>query len=352
MLALLLAAAMAIPYSTPDPVMQTVAVSQEGRQLAFWSETPKGGVATCFAQQFSVDGGMQTGARRVFDLQPNEERRFSRSGAALWLDEYNALMLVAAYQQRSGNQLLVQRWRRTGLTQPALVSNATEIGLWESLVRSPSGEIYAVWQEEKRAFSICARRITPDGQPEGPIVKLQKVFELATPGAISAAATSKVLCLAWSEMHSHESVVYFAQFDCDGVRIGEPQRVFDAAAGDPHILIHNGEVIVQALTVVEQRIVLRPIGGDVTTGQPGPRVMKAAINSAGEPAFVWMQGSDAWIRVGNKQQRIAEYVEAGFLALEPTGPSTWRVHFRRLPPRSAPPSLGLAFADYNANSGS
>jgi hypothetical protein len=290
----------------------------------------------------------------VFDLKPDDEGRlFSRSGAALWLDEYNALMLVAAYQQRNGNQLLVQRWRRTGVTQPALVSNATEIGLWESLVRSPSGEIYAVWQEEKRAFSICARRITPDGQPEGPIVKLQKVFELATPGAISAAATSKGICLAWSEMHSHESVVYFAQFDCDGVRIGEPQRVFDVAAGDPHVLIHNGEVIVQALTVVEQRIVLRPIGGDVIAGQPGTRAMKVAINNAGEPAFAWMQGSDAWIRVGNKQQRIAEYVEAGFLSLEPTGPSTWRVHFRRLPQRpSATPSLGLTFADYNANSGS
>lgn len=156
------------------------------------------------------------------------------------------------------------------------------------------------------------------------------MFELATPGAISAAATSKGICLAWSEMHSHQPVVYFAQFNRDGVRIGEPQRVFDVAADNPHIVIHNDEAIVQAADA---------------------RQMQVAINSAGETAFAWIQAGDVFIRIGNKQQRVAEYVEAGFLALEPTGPSTWRVHFRRLPPRpSAAPSLGLTFADYNAKS--
>jgi hypothetical protein len=341
---------------TASAYVESVAVSPQGRRLVFWCDSPDGPITTCFAQQFSAAGAVEYEAARVFELQPGDrERLFSRSGTALWLDEDEALLLIAAYQERIGNQLVVQHWKQGRLSEPALVSNATELAFWESLVRLPSGEIYAVWQEEKRAFSICARRITRDGKPDGPILKLQKIFELATPGSVAAAATTKGICLTWSEQHQHHPTVYFAQFDREGQPIGEPQIVFDdLAVDDPHIVVgRDDQVFIEALTS-EQSIVLRPLGGEVTAVVASPQRgdVRMAVNSAGEPALAWRTKTGAvWIRTAGKTEQLEDWSEPRFLSLDPNG-SGWRIHFRKLPdPKPALSYIWLTYTDYKAKSG-
>ncbi|HJW93400.1 MAG TPA: hypothetical protein VJ901_07260 [Thermoanaerobaculia bacterium] len=372
MLALLLIAATQIPYLirdrviltpttseknvvTADALIESFAVSPQGRRLAFWCESFEGPVTTCFAQQFAADDFTEIGATRVFEPQPGDpERSFSRSGSALWINDDEALLLIAARQEKQGNQLLVQHWRRGKVSEPALVSNAIELGFWESLVRLPSGEIYAVWQEEKRAFSICARRISNDGKAEGPILKLQKVFELATPGSISVAATLRGICLTWSEEHRHHPTVYFAQFDRDGQRVGEPQIVFDdLEVDDPHVAIgRNEQVFVEALKP-DENIVLRPLGGEVTTIAADTRHgnVRMAINDTGEPAVAWKTpDGTVWIRGGGKAQQIETTIEPRFLSLQPRG-TGWRVYFRKLPEKATSRYMWLTYAGYNANNG-
>jgi len=233
-----------------------------------------------------------------------------------------------------------------------MVSNATELAFWETLVRLPSGEIYAIWQEEKRAFSICARRIMPDGTPDGTVMKLQKIFELATPGAVAAGATKEGICLTWSEVHQHHPTVYFAQFDRKGERVGEPEIVFDDNEVDePRLAVGRDDQVFIAARSMDEAI-FRPLGKPVVVAGSGVdhRSIRMAVNDAGEVAVAWTRLDQIWLRSGSARAAALGEFEPPFLSLHPHGTS-WLLHFRLEKPNEKLRYMWLTYVDYNAKSG-
>ena len=340
---------------TADAVIESVALSAQGRRLAFWCESLPGPVGSCFAQSFSAEGAPESGVVPVFDLPPaDQERIFSRWGAAIWTSEDEALLLIGCRRARAGNQLLVQRWNRGRVTEPAQVSNAFELGTWGTLVRTTSGEIDAVWREEARSFSFSTRRITVEGTPEGAPVRLEKVWELALPRAVAAAGTRNGISLAWSEMHNHHPTVYVAQFDRNGKRTGEPLIVFDdLAVDDPLLVIGRNEQVVVAATTPEHDVLLRAVGGPLITvtrsAEPGS--LRLAKNTSDEIAVAWRtRYSDVQLRTYTptlepltETTDVATGIEKPFLSLGSRGTS-WLLHFRKVPEDAKLHYLWLTYA--------
>lgn len=341
---------------TADAVIESVALSAQGRRLVFWCESLPGPVGSCFAQTFSAEGAPESGVVPVFDLPPaDEERIFSRWGAAIWTSEHEALLLIACRRARAGNQLLVQRWDRGRVTEPALVSNAIELDAWGTLVRLPAGEIEAVWREETRSFSLSTRRIAVEGTPDGAAVRLQKVWELALPRAVAAAGTRTGICLAWSEMHGHHPTVYVAQFDGSGKRTGEPHVVFDdLAVDDPRLVTGQNDQVIVAASTPELDVLLRAAAGGpfvTVTHSAEPGSMRLAKNSSDEIAVAWRtRNDDVQLRTYSpglepltKATDVATGVEKPFLSLGSRGTS-WLVHFRKAPEDAKLHYLWLTYA--------